>query len=92
MILASLKYGFAQMRSHKRMVLVFYLANFFFGLLLLLPFRAMLGTPVEIAAGRLAGLDALRAIGLQCGWCVVIVALARFAWRRGVRRYEAFGA
>lgn len=42
MILASLKYGFAQMRSHKRMVLVFYLANFFFGLLLLLPFRAML--------------------------------------------------
>lgn len=62
------------------------------GALEVLPFRAMLGTPVEIAAGRLVGLDALRAIGLQCGWCIVIVALARFAWRRGVRRYEAFGA
>lgn len=42
MILASLKHGFAQIRSHKRMVLVFYLANLFFGLMLMLPFRAML--------------------------------------------------
>jgi hypothetical protein len=42
MILSSLKHGFAQMRSHKRMVLVFYLANLFFGVMLLLPFRAML--------------------------------------------------
>ncbi len=42
MILSSLKHGFAQMRAHKRMVLVFYLANLFFGVILLLPFRAML--------------------------------------------------
>lgn len=42
MILSSLKHGFAQMRANKRMTLVFYLANFFFGLILLLPMRAML--------------------------------------------------
>lgn len=42
MLLSSLKHGFAQMRNHKRMVLVFYLANLLFGVLLLLPFRAML--------------------------------------------------
>ncbi len=42
MIISSLKHGFAQMLAHKRMVLVFYLANLFFGVILLLPFRAML--------------------------------------------------
>ncbi len=42
MLIASLKHGFAQMRANKRMVLVFYLANFLFGLILLLPIRAML--------------------------------------------------
>lgn len=62
------------------------------GVLEVLPFRAMLGTPVELAAGRLVGVDALGAVGLQLGWCVVAFAVARFAWRRGVRRYEAFGA
>ena len=42
MILSSLKHGIAQLRANQRMALVFYLANFFFGLMLLLPLRAML--------------------------------------------------
>lgn len=42
MVLASFKHGFAQMRANKRMVLVYYLANLLFGLILLLPLRALL--------------------------------------------------
>jgi hypothetical protein len=42
MILNSLKSGFAQVRANKRLIIVFYLANLFFGLLLLLPLRAIL--------------------------------------------------
>ncbi len=42
MILNSLKSGFNQVRANKRLVAVFYLANLFFGLLLMLPLRAML--------------------------------------------------
>ncbi len=42
MILNSLKSGFAQVRANKRLVAVFYLANLFFGLLLMLPLRAIL--------------------------------------------------
>jgi hypothetical protein len=42
MVLNSLKSGFAQVRANKRMVAVFYLANLFFGLLLMLPLRAIL--------------------------------------------------
>lgn len=41
MILNSLKTGFAQVRANKRLVVVFYLANLFFGLLLMLPLRAI---------------------------------------------------
>ena len=42
MIFMSLKSGFAQMWANKRMVLVFYLANLFFSLMIMLPFRAVL--------------------------------------------------
>jgi hypothetical protein len=41
MILSSLKAGFAQVRANMRMVVVFYAANLFFGLLLMLPLRAI---------------------------------------------------
>ena len=42
MILKSIKTGFAQMWANKRMVLVYYLANFLFGLILVLPLRSVL--------------------------------------------------
>ena len=41
MILNSLKSGFAQAWASKRMIAVFYLANLFFGLLLMLPLRSI---------------------------------------------------
>jgi hypothetical protein len=41
MIFSSLKCGFAQVRANQRMVVVFYAANLFFGLLLTLPLRAI---------------------------------------------------
>jgi hypothetical protein len=42
MILNSLKSGFNQVRANKRLIAVFYLANLFFGLLLMMPSRAIL--------------------------------------------------
>lgn len=42
MILKSLKSGFVQMWANRRMVLIFYFANLLFGLLVMLPFRAIL--------------------------------------------------
>lgn len=42
MIFSSLVSGFAQVRAHKRLVVIFYLANLFFGVLLLLPLRALM--------------------------------------------------
>jgi len=42
MILNSLKLGFNQVRNTKRLILVFFMANFFFALIVMLPFRAIL--------------------------------------------------
>ena len=57
-----------------------------------LPFHAMLGVPVEIAAGLVHGQAAIEAVALQVGWLSVALLALRATWHRGLRRYEAFGA
>lgn len=57
-----------------------------------LPFRAMLSVPIEIAAGMLRGTAALEALALQAFWLAVALLVLRAVWRRGVGRYEAYGA
>ena len=56
-----------------------------------LPFRAMLGFPAEIAAGSLSPEQILSGYAWQVFWLVAGVALARWAWRAGLRRYTAVG-
>lgn len=57
-----------------------------------LPFRYMLGLPVELLGGFLAPEDALGELGVQLLWIVVLGLLARWMWARGIARYGAFGA
>jgi ABC-2 type transport system permease protein len=62
------------------------------GLLDVLPFRAMLATPVEVLGGFLTPTAALPLVATQAIWLVVLAALAALMWNRGVRRYGAYGA
>jgi ABC-2 type transport system permease protein len=56
------------------------------------PFRFMLAFPVELAIGFYSGpAAALRDLGLQALWVVIVVGAALAVWRAGIRRYEAFG-
>ncbi len=57
MIIASIKSGIAQVWTNKRMVLIYYLANLFFGIVLMLPFRTILSRFVghSLMGTRLAG-------------------------------------
>jgi ABC-2 type transport system permease protein len=57
-----------------------------------LPFRGMLGLPVEILGGFLDWRAALPEVGIQLGWVVVMGLLVRYTWKRGVIRYGAHGA
>jgi ABC-2 type transport system permease protein len=60
--------------------------------LVLLPFRGMLGLPVEILGSFLSPRDALPQVGLQLLWVGVLGAVLALTWSRGVRRYGAYGA
>jgi ABC-2 type transport system permease protein len=56
-----------------------------------LPFRFMLGYPVEILVGLLGPAAALRQLAVQWGYVVALAALAMLVWRAGVKRFAAFG-
>jgi ABC-2 type transport system permease protein len=55
------------------------------------PFPSMLYTPIGIYMGKIAGADMVRGLCVQLGWVIAGYVLARFAWRRGIRKYAAFG-
>jgi ABC-2 type transport system permease protein len=56
-----------------------------------LPFRYMLGAPVELLVGLSSRSDGLVDLGVQWLWVALLGLGAAAAWRVGVRRYSAFG-
>ncbi len=52
----------------------------------LLPFAAMQNMPLRIYSGNIAGMDAVRGIGFQVFWLVVLVALGQLWMRRALRK------
>jgi ABC-2 type transport system permease protein len=56
-----------------------------------LPFRFMLGFPVEVLIGLLGPAAALRQLAVQWGYVLMLYALAMLVWRTGLRRFNAFG-
>jgi ABC-2 type transport system permease protein len=56
-----------------------------------LPFRYMVGFPVEALTGQLTGPDLWLGFGFQIGWLAVAVTLFLLMWRLGVKHYEAVG-
>jgi ABC-2 type transport system permease protein len=58
----------------------------------ILPFRWMIGFPVELILGRLSLAEAATGIFAQGLWTGVAFLLLRVVWRAGVRVYSAVGA
>ncbi len=56
-----------------------------------LPFRYMVGFPVEVLTGQIHGADLLTGFAFQVGWLLVAMVLYRLVWRAGLRRYAAVG-
>jgi len=56
-----------------------------------LPFRSMLGFPVEMVTGLLTRQQALVELAIQWGWIAGLFVGVRFAWRAGLRHFAAFG-
>ena len=57
----------------------------------ILPFRYMIGFPVEILNGHLSPSQILVGFAVQAGWLVFTVILFRIIWRSGLQVYSAVG-
>jgi ABC-2 type transport system permease protein len=58
----------------------------------ILPFRWMIGFPVELLLGRLTLVETLTGLGIQAAWLLAGFILLRIVWRVGTRIYSAVGA
>lgn len=61
------------------------LANF-------LPFRWLIGFPIELTLGRLTPQEALIGFAAQLFWLAVVLVILKFVWRAGVKQYSAVGS
>jgi ABC-2 type transport system permease protein len=55
------------------------------------PFPSMLYVPISIYMGKICGNGIASGLLTQLFWVLAMYALARFMWRRGIRKYAAFG-
>ena len=56
-----------------------------------LPFRYMVGFPVEVLTGQLDTSGLWAGFAFQAGWLVIALTLSALVWRVGVKRYSAVG-
>jgi ABC-2 type transport system permease protein len=59
--------------------------------LMFTPFPYQMYFPVSIYMGKISGADLWGGLLVQFLWVLLGYALARFMWRRGVKKYSAFG-
>lgn len=57
----------------------------------MLPYRYVLGFPIEVLLGKLSGPEVWRGFAWQLVWLAVVIGLYRFIWQRGLRHYTAVG-
>lgn len=61
------------------------------GLLKSLPFQYMAYFPAAVFLGKIQGRDLAFGLLAELAWVVAFIVLARWLYRRGLRRYSAFG-
>jgi ABC-2 type transport system permease protein len=60
-------------------------------ILFLTPFPYQLYFPIQIYMGKVAGVELWRGLAAQFLWVLAAYVFARFMWRRGIKKYGAFG-
>jgi ABC-2 type transport system permease protein len=60
-------------------------------ILFLTPFPYQLYFPIQIYLGKISGAAMWQGLAVQILWVLAAYGFARFMWRRGIRKYAAFG-
>jgi ABC-2 type transport system permease protein len=61
------------------------------GAAVVLPFRYMIGFPVEVLTGQLPTEEILLGFGIQAGWLAITLIGFRIIWQAGIKQYSAVG-
>ncbi len=56
-----------------------------------LPFRGMVGLPVDLMTGAVTAADALPQLAQQWAWAAAFLGGTLLLWKRGIARFQAFG-
>ena len=56
-----------------------------------LPFEYTAYFPAAVWLGKVRGAELVRSLAIEAGWVVAMAVACRIVWRRGTRRYSAFG-
>jgi ABC-2 type transport system permease protein len=56
------------------------------------PFPYLIDFPANLLIGRETAVQPWQGVGMMLAWIAVFLALNRWVWRRGLRRYSAMGA
>ncbi len=67
------------------------LSPFWVGLLKALPFQYLAYFPASVFLGKVQGADLAYGLLAELAWAVAFIGIARLLFRRGLRRYSAFG-
>jgi ABC-2 type transport system permease protein len=57
----------------------------------ILPFRYMVGFPVEVLCGLVSGSDLFYGMGIQAAWVIGAALLSSRVWKAGLKQYTALG-
>ena len=60
-------------------------------ILFLTPFPYQMYFPISIYLGKAVGAEMWCGLGIQFLWVIAAYVFARFMWRRGIKKYSAFG-
>ena len=61
------------------------------GLLKALPFQYLAYFPAVVFLGRMKGVELVQGLAVQLAWAIVLIFVTRWLYRRGLRRYSAYG-
>mgnify|MGYP001064035114 CR=1 FL=1 len=61
------------------------------GISKLLPYRYMLGFPIEILLGMLSRREIVNGLIMQCIYIVIICIIHQIVWKHGLKKYTAYG-
>lgn len=67
------------------------LPSLFFSISMLFPFSYIVFFPTQLYLGKISQADGLKGIGVELVWLVILYAIIKIVWHRGLKRYEGVG-